>query len=82
MLMMTVEFFEARKRMHEVVDAVQQGREVMVMHFGAPLATLRLHGPPGEEAPRGWLESVVREGFDMMAQRMCNHGILPPLFVN
>lgn len=81
MLMMTVEYHEARERMHEVVDAVQQGRKVVVMHFGAPLATLCLYGPPGEEAPRGWVESVVREGFDMMAARMRNRGILLPSFV-
>ncbi len=81
MLIMTVEFCEARARMHDVVDAVQQGREVVVTHFREPLAMLRLHGPEGL-APRAWLESVVKEGFDVLAEKVRRERILTSLFGN
>lgn len=81
MLVMTVEYHEARERMQEVVDAVQQGREVMVTHFGMPFGMICLHGPPGRP-PRAWVESVVREGLAEMAVDLCRYRILPALFLN
>jgi antitoxin (DNA-binding transcriptional repressor) of toxin-antitoxin stability system len=81
MLAMTVEFHEAGERMQEMVDAVRQRREIVVTHFGEPLGTLCVHGPPGEP-PRAWLESVVRESLEMMAKEMCRYGILPSSFSN
>jgi antitoxin (DNA-binding transcriptional repressor) of toxin-antitoxin stability system len=78
---MMVELSEARERMQDVVDAVMQGREIVVTHLGEPLAMLVLHGTPGG-APRAWLEGVVREGFDTVAQRLCDPERLPSWILN
>lgn len=80
MLVMTVEFHEVRVRMQDVVDAVQQGREVVVTHFGKPFGMFFMHGPPGKP-PRAWVESAVRKGFEEMAADMCRYGVLPSPFL-
>lgn len=72
LIIMTVEYHEARARLEELIDAVQQGREVVVTVLGEPFGTMCLHGPPGAAPPRAWIESVVREGLDTLERRIAH----------
>ena len=69
MPMMTLEVREVEDRMEEVIDAVLQGREVSITHFGEVVAVCRLHDP-ARLAPRTWLESAVLKGFDRLLEQL------------
>ncbi|HEU0301220.1 MAG TPA: hypothetical protein VFR37_17280, partial [Longimicrobium sp.] len=66
-----------------VVDAVLQGREVLVTHGGEPLGTIGLHRfGPARGAPRALLEAAVRDGFDVLAEEVRNRDHLPSWLLN
>ena len=60
MPMITVEVHHAGERLHELADAVLRGQEVMLTHFGEPVALAHFRGPPGE-APPPWARSAILE---------------------
>lgn len=83
LIIMTVEFHEARARVEELIDAVHQGREVVVTILGEPLGRMRLYGPPGEEPPsRAWVEGLVRGGLDTLERRIRHPAHLPVWLFN
>lgn len=69
MPMTTIEVREIGDRLNELLDAVLQGREVVVTHFGQVVARCRLYDP-ARVASRSWLESVMREGFDELRDHL------------
>lgn len=81
MSMITIEVHEVGDRLNELLDAVLQGREVVVTHFGEVVARCRLHDP-GQVAPRSWLETVMREGFDELRDHLRDHGDVRPFRLN
>ena len=82
LIIMTIEFHEARARVDELIDAVHQGREVIVTLLGEPFGTMRLYGAEDLVPSRAWVEGVVRRSLDRLEMRILDPRPLPLWLVN
>lgn len=69
MQMTTIEVQEAGEHMDTLIDTVLHGGEVVLTHFGEPVASVHMrHAFP--EAPEGWLRAKVIDVLDYTLKRL------------
>ncbi|HEX6367622.1 MAG TPA: hypothetical protein VF006_01740 [Longimicrobium sp.] len=69
MQMTTIEVHEAGEHMDTLIDTVLHGGEVVLTHFGEPVASVHLrHTAP--EAPEAWLRATVVDVLDYTLKRL------------
>jgi hypothetical protein len=55
----TIEVQEAEERLQELTNAVLQGQDVWITHYGEPVAVASLQHMTGEEPPAGLRDAVL-----------------------
>lgn len=81
MQMTTVEVHEAGEHMDALIDTVMLGGEVVMMHFGEPVASVHLrHRSP--DAPHAWLRATVVDVLDETLKHLLGHLDPPEWLLN
>lgn len=81
MRMITIEIHQIGARKNELADAVMQGEEVVITHFGEPVAMTLIH-PRMHSDPPVWLRAALLDLFEVTLQRLLGHERLPSWLLN
>jgi antitoxin (DNA-binding transcriptional repressor) of toxin-antitoxin stability system len=76
MPMTNVEVHEAEQRMEELIDTVLHGQEVVITHFGEPVAVLGVHRLVQEDPP-AWVRAAMAKVIDEALEHLRGQ-LVPP----